>query len=434
MTRIAIRGGTLVGRETRPGEILIDGGRIVEVGPRVDVTGAEVFDATGCWVGPAFVDLHTHLREPGGEAAETILSGSRAAARGGYSAIVAMPNTEPALDNAALVAHVLEVGRRGPVDVAVAGAITLDRAGERLAPLAEMAACGVRLFSDDGRGVQDPAVMRRALAYARGLGVRLAQHCEDEGLAGDGVMNEGAVSGWLGLSGRPALAEEMMVWRDLELAALTGGALHLQHLSTRRSIEMALLAQARGVNVTFEVTPHHLSLDDTSCSGYDTTFKVHPPLRGRDEVEGLRASLIAGQIQAVAADHAPHTPESKELPFDEAPAGMIGLEHAAGVILEALGADPDPQLFFSVMSRGPARIAQLDREHSVSTRGGHGGWLEVGEDAHLVVVDPAAAWRADRGDLVSRSRNTPYHGRLLRGRVRATIVGGRLVAQEGEVS
>ncbi len=430
---ILIRGGLVVGPEaSRVADVLVRDGVIAEVDERLDApAGARVIDAEGCWVGPGLVDLHTHLREPGREEAETVESGARAAACGGYSAVVAMPNTEPALDNVALVSYVLERGERSVVDVAVAGAITQGRRGELLAPMAEMAELGVRLFTDDGDGVQSALVMRRALEYARPLGVRLAEHCEDAALSAGGSMNEGALSGRLGLVGRPGAAEDLMVLRDLELVRLTGAALHFLHLSTRRSIELVAAARAEGLPVSCEVAPHHFTLDESACATYDPTFKVHPPLRGADDVAAVRRAVLGGGCDAVASDHAPHAPELKDLAFDEAPAGMLGLEHAASLTLEALGGDASAPRFFELLSRGPARIAQLRRgDHRVSLSA-HGGEVAAGEDANLVVFDPRVRWRVDPAGLQSRARNTPYAGRELVGRARATLVRGRAVVLDG---
>ncbi len=433
MSAIVLRHGLIVARAgSRLGDVLIRDGVIEQVADQVEAPpGAQEVDAEGCWIGPGLVDLHTHLREPGREQAEDIESGARAGAIGGYTALVAMPNTEPALDNVALVAYVLERGSRTPLDVAVAGAITRGREGQFLAPMAEMAALGVRLFTDDGLGVQDPLVMRRALEYAKPLGVTLAQHCEDEKLANGGSMNEGAVSGRLGLIGRPAVAEEVMVMRDLELVRLTGARMHFLHLSTERSVAMVVAARRMGLPVTCEVTPHHITLDEVSCSNFDPRFKVHPPLRVLSDVAALRQGLRDGTIDAVATDHAPHAPELKALPFDAAPAGMLGLEHAAALAYEALGSEEcSPITFFDVLSRNPARIAQLrqgDRRFGMS---GQGGDVVEGESANVVVFDPDSRWRVDRTALQSRSINTPYHGRELLGRVRSTIAKGRLVVDE----
>lgn len=434
MSTYVLRQGLVVG-ETRSEvrDVLIGDGLIREVSPHVEAPGgAFEIDAAGCWVGPGLVDLHTHLREPGREEAETIESGARAGAIGGFSALVAMPNTEPALDNPALVSYVLDRGARTPLDIAVAGAITQGRRGELLAPMAEMAALGVRIFTDDGVGVQDPSLMRRALAYAKPLGVRLAQHCEDEQLAAGGSMNEGAVSSRLGLVGRPSLAEELMVLRDLELVRLTGCPMHFLHLSTARSVAMVVAARLEGLPVTCEVAPHHFTLDENSVSSFDSIFKVHPPLRGVGDVGALRAALVSGQIDAVATDHAPHAPELKDLPFDEAPPGMLGLEHAAALTYEALGADSaSPETFFSLLSRGPARIAQLRVRDDRPRHSAHGGAMRAGEDANVVVFDPGQRWTARRDTLQSRAMNTPYDGRAMLGKVRTLIAKGELVVNDG---
>jgi dihydroorotase len=292
----------------------------------------------------------------------------------------------------------------------------------------------VRLFTDDGLGVQDPSVMRRALTYAKPLGVRLAQHCEDERLAAGGTMNEGALSGRLGLVGRPALAEELMVIRDIELVRLTGASMHFLHLSTARSVALACAARDEGLAISFEVAPHHFTLDENACTDYDPVFKVHPPLRTRRDVEALRDALRRGVVDAVATDHAPHAPELKDLAFDEAPAGMLGLEQAASLTYEALGDAPEPGVFFALLSRGPARVAQLRLEDHRVRHSAHGASMIAGEDANVTVFDPRAEWVVDRSTLASRSMNTPYEGRAMTGRVRATIAKGRLVVDEGRLT
>jgi dihydroorotase len=433
---VLLRGGRVITETSSDvADVLIEDGRIFDVGVKLDAPqGVTIVDAEGCWVGPSFVDLHTHLREPGREEAETIESGARAGALGGYGALVAMPNTDPALDTPALVAFVLSRGAVTPLDIAVAGAITQGRQGEKLAPIAEMAALGVRLFTDDGSGVQNAAVMRKALTYAKSLGVRLAQHCEDDALAADGSMNEGALSSRLGLVGRPTLSEELMVLRDIELVRLTGCPLHFMHLSTRRSVDLVRAARSEGLPVTCEVTPHHLTLDEEALESYDPIFKVHPPLRSRRDVEGLREALVSGDIDAVATDHAPHASELKDLPFDEAPAGMLNLEHAGSLAYEALGEDASVHTFFSVMSRAPARIAHLRQVDKHPDHSAHGGGMVAGEDANVVVFDPAACWQVDRFALASRASNTPYDQREMRGRVRALVVRGALVVNEGSLT
>ena len=293
-----------------------------------------MLDAGGCVVAPGFVDLHTHLREPGKEEAETIETGSRAAALGGYTAVVAMPNTEPAQDSRGVVDFVRAQGEAaGLCEVLPAGCITIGRAGEQLAPFAELAAAGVRLFTDDGNGVQDPLLMRRAMEYSLGLGIVLAQHCEVSRLTAGAVMHEGHCCSELGLPGWPAVAEELMVHRDIELCRLTGARIHLLHLSTARSVDLVRAAKADGLPVTAECSPHHLSLTDEALRGYDPVFKVNPPLRTAADIAALKAGLADGTIDAIATDHAPHPVEDKERPIDDAPPGMLGLETALGVAL-----------------------------------------------------------------------------------------------------
>lgn len=423
---LVLRGGDVLdvgGR--RRADVVVAGGVVRAVGPdaaREAPGRAQVLDASGCVVAPGLVDLHSHLREPGREEAETVESGGRAAALGGYTAVVAMPNTEPPVDSAAVAREVLALGRRAAVEVAVAGAITVGRAGERLAPMGELAELGVRLFTDDGAGVQDGALMRRALDYARDLGVTLAQHCEDARLADGGAMHEGAWSSRLGLPGIPSAAEEAMVARDVALARLTGGRLHFLHLSTAGSVELVRRAKQEGLAVTAEVAPHHLVLTDAQCAEYDPTFKVNPPLRGEADLVALRAGLEDGSVDAIATDHAPHAPESKDLPFDEAPPGMLGLETALSVALSVVGLE----LALACLSWRPAAIAGLAPRH--------GGPVAQGAAANLCVVDPAATWTVDPARLASRSRNTPFGGWTFTGRNRHTIVDGDAVVVDGEAT
>ena len=421
MAELVIKGATVVDqRGTRRADVAIEDGRIVGVGP--DLHGGDILDAGDCVLAPGLVDLHAHLRQPGHEEAETVETGSRAAALGGYTAVVAMPNTTPAIDSAAMVHEVLDLGRGALCDVRVAGAITIGREGEKLAPLAEMAALGVQLFTDDGRGVQDARLMRRALEYASDLDVVLAQHCEDEAIAQGGVMHEGEWSSRLGLPGQPAEAEELMVQRDLALARLTGARIHFQHLSTARSVELVRAARAAGIAVTAEATTHHFTLTHASCAGYDPVFKVHPPLRTAADVEGVRAGLADGAVDAIATDHAPHAPHLKELPFDQAPPGMLGLETALALALTEL--DLPIERVLALLSWQPAAIAGLSDLH--------GGPIEPGRPAHLCVIDPALEWVVEPAALASRARNTPYAGRRVRGKVRHTLLGGELVVRDGE--
>ncbi len=422
-TSVLLKGGRVIDATgERMADVLVAGGRIVSVGPDLDVpAGATVLDAAGCVVAPGLVDLHTHLRQPGREEAETVETGARAAALGGYTAVVAMPNTEPALDSAAAVREVLELGLAAMCDVRVAGAITHGRLGRELAPMGEMADLGVRLFTDDGDGVADAGLMRRALEYASALGVTLAQHCEDKVLAAGGHMNEGEWSSRLGVPGQPAEAEEVMVGRDIALARLTGGRIHFLHLSTAGSVAAVRAARAEGLSVTAEAAPHHFTLTDAAVAGFDTVFKVNPPLRTAADVAAVKAGLADGTIDAIATDHAPHAAEDKEVPFDQARPGMLGLETALALALTEL--DLPVAKVLALLSWNPARIAGIESAH--------GGPLAEGRPANLCVFDPAATWVVDPDALASRSRNTPYAGRKLTGRVRHTVLRGEPVVVDG---
>ncbi len=422
MYPLVIGGGEVVdanGRRRADVAIATDG-TIAAVGD--GLAAARTLDASGCVVMPGLVDLHAHLREPGGEDAETIASGGRCAVRGGYTGIVAMPNTTPTVDSAAVVRQVLDAGRDAACEVVTAAAITVGRAGETLSPMGELADLGVRLFTDDGTGVQDGRLMRRALEYGRGLGVTLAQHCEDAALAAGGHLHEGEWSARLGIAGQPAEAEELMVQRDLALARLTGARMHFQHLSTARSVAMVRAAKAEGLPVTAEATPHHLVLTHACCAGFDPVFKVNPPLRTDADVAAVRAGLLDGTIDVVATDHAPHPPQAKERPFDLAPPGMLGLEVALAVIHSELGAELGIEGIVAAMSVRPARIAAMAHQ---------GRPVEAGEVANLCVFDPEVTWEVSAEDTMSRSRNNPWAGRTLTGRVRHTIVAGCPVVEDG---
>jgi len=422
-TTFVIKGGRVVDSNgSRRADVVVDDGRITAVGP--DLSADRVIDAGGCVVAPGLVDLHAHLRQPGLEEAETVETGSRAAALGGFTAVVAMPNTTPAIDSAGVVREVQELGRGALCHVAPAGAVTVGRLGSQLAPLAEMAELGVRLFTDDGTGVQDSGLMRRAMEYATGLAspVVLAQHCEDDALAGGGHMHEGEWSSRLGIAGQPAEAEELMVMRDIALARLTGARIHLQHLSTAGSVAMVRAARDDGVAVTAEATPHHFTLTAECCASYDPVFKVNPPLRTDADVAAVRAGLADGSLDAIATDHAPHTQESKEQPFDEAPPGMLGLETALALALTESGLALE--VILALLSWQPAAIAGLAPAH--------GGPIAPDRPANLCVLDPTATWVVDPAASASRSRNTPYAGRRLTGRVRHTVLAGEAVVLDGE--
>ena len=420
--RIVLQGGRVVdSRGERVADVAVQGGVVVEVGGQL--TSGRTIDASGCVVAPGFVDLHAHLREPGKEEAETIETGSRAGAKGGYTALVAMPNTDPPQDSVAVIDFVREQGKRaGLVEVVPSGCITLGRQGETLAPMAELAAAGVRIFTDDGNGVQDELLMRRAMEYAKGLGVTLAQHCEVATLTKGAVMNECQCCTSLGLPGWPSIAEELMVFRDIELARLTGARVHFLHLSTARSVELVRAAKRDGLPITAEVTPHHLSLDETRLTTFNTVFKVNPPLRSLADIAALRAGVVDGTIDALATDHAPHPRRDKELTLDQAPPGMLGLETALGVALGVL--DVSLTQLVRIMSIHPAQIAGIaDR---------HGRDIEPGAPANLVVFDPNATWQVEPETLASKSRNTPYVGMTLRGKVRHTIFNGDITVLHGE--
>lgn len=424
MSRLVITGGTLLDQSgERPGAIAVADGRIVEVAATIDATEHDtVLDATGCIVSPGFVDLHVHLREPGKEEAETIETGSRAAALGGFTAVVAMPNTDPAQDSVAVVEFVRAQGvRAGLCDVLPAGCITIGRAGEQLAPYGELSAAGVHLFTDDGNGVQDPQLMRRALEYAGPLGIVLAQHCEVASLTKGAVMHEGSCCSRLGLPGWPALAEELMVFRDIELVRLTGVPMHFLHLSTARSVQLVREAKAQGLPITAEATPHHFTLTDEALTGYDPLFKVNPPLRTPADIAALKSGLADGTIDAIATDHAPHAPHTKEVPLDEAPPGMLGLETALALAITEL--DMPLVDIVGALSWRPAAIAGVAHRH--------GRPLVVGEAANLAVFDPAAQWSVVPANLASKSRNTPYAGRELTGKVRHTVLDGVPVVIDG---
>lgn len=420
---VLLTGGTVIdiGGERRI-DVRIADGLVAEVGERLDAGASEVIDVTGLVVAPGFVDLHTHLREPGMTEAETIETGSRAAALGGYTAVVAMPNTDPTQDCVSVVDFVRAEGRRaGLCDVHPSASITVGRAGERLVPFAELAAAGVRIFTDDGSGVQNDGLMRRALEYAGELGLTLAQHCEVSSLTADAVMHEGECCSHLGLPGWPALAEELMVHRDIELVRLTGSPVHLLHLSTARSVELVRAAKADGLPVTAEATPHHISLTDERLRGFDPLFKVNPPLRTMRDVEEVRRGLIDGTIDAIATDHAPHPGHAKERPLDSAPPGMLGLETAFGVARAHL--DLPLRELIALLSWRPAAIAGLDHLH--------GRPVEVGEPANVTVIDPAINWTVDPNALASRSTNTPYQDVPLTGRARHTFLHGEAVVRDG---
>lgn len=436
MTCIVIRGALVASASTHPGarrdadarDVVVVDGVVTDLAAGDAPTDAHVIDADGLVLLPGFVDLHTHLREPGREDAETICTGSRAAAVGGYTAVLAMANTSPVTDTAEAAERILDLGAAcGLVDVQPIGAVTHDLAGEQLAELGLMhrSRARVRVFSDDGRCVQDARVMRRALEYIRSFGGVISQHSQDGALAGPtACCHEGELSGRLGLPGWPAAAESVIIARDVELARHTGSRVHVAHVSTAEGVEVVRWAKARGIAVTAEATPHHLALTTERLTAYDPVFKVNPPLRPSEDVDAVRAALADGTIDAVATDHAPHARHDKEHAFVDAAFGMLGLETALSVVAKVMVED-GPFGWADVarvMSATPARIAGLD---------GHGRPIAPGEPANLVLVDPAAHVTVDRAASQSLSRNNPWHGEQFRAAVHTTILRGRVTATEG---
>ncbi len=425
---LVLRGGRII---DSGGERILDveigeDGLIAAVG--TGLSGDVNLDASGCVISPGFVDLHAHLREPGLEEAETIETGARGGSLGGYTALVAMPNTDPTTDCVAVVEQVRSLGRRSTCEIIPTAAMTLRRDGVDMAPMGELVDAGVGIFTDDGTGLQDPRLMRRIMEYSTGLGRRLgrpvvlAQHCEVAALSAGGYMHEGEWSSRLGIPGQPAEAEELMVMRDIALVRMTGAHLHFQHLSTASSVAMVRGAKAAGLPVTAEATTHHFILTDAACASYDPVFKVHPPLRTDVDVLAIREGLADGTIDAIATDHAPHAPHTKEMPFDQAPAGMLGLETAFSLALGDSGLDLPEVL--ALLSWRPAAIAGVADRHGVP--------VVPGAPANLCVVDPDETWTVSGAAMASLSSNTPYEGRSLRGRVRHTIRAGEPVVVDGE--
>jgi len=430
MSRYLISGGRVVdpasGRDGHA-DVLIAEGVVAGVAERIDAPDAERIDASGAVVAPAFVDMHAHLREPGREDEETIASASAAAACGGYSAICAMPNTDPVADSASVVEKVWRAGRAvGLVEVVAAGALSRNLEGHKLADLGEMAMspARVRLFTDDGNGVQNSLLARRAMEYLAGFDAIYAEHCEDAALAAGGQMHEGERASVLGLRGIPAEAEEIMAARDIALAKLTGCRLHLLHVSTAGTVELVRRAKAEGAAVTAEATPHHFSLTDAALEGYDPNAKVNPPLRTGADRAAIVAGLADGTIDAIATDHAPHAPEEKDQELTYAPPGIAGLETALGLTITELVAPGHLTLMQAVarLASTPASILGLD---------GHGGPLAPGAPANVVVFDPHGSVTVDPARWASTARNTPFAGRVLTGRVLHTFFGGSETARDG---
>ena len=402
-------------------DLLIVDGKVAEVGHfngALDKSVSRVIDATGKLVTPGLIDLHVHFREPGDEEEETIASGSAAAVAAGFTSVVCMPNTDPAIESETDVEYIHRKGRQTrKTHVYCMGAVTKRREGVELAEMGLMAEAGALGFTDDGSGIQDPAVMLRALKYAKMFDTVVAQHCQDDSFAGPGVMNAGYCSTVLGLPGMDALAEEAMLWRDIQLVRKTEVRYHAQHISTAGAVELVRQAKSQSLPVTCEVTPHHLLLTDECCSGYDTNYKVNPPLRGQKDVEALKEAIAEGLIDALATDHAPHLQSEKELEFLTAPFGIASLECALGLYVKAL---IEPKILdwsglIRLLTAGPARVIGIEK-----------GSLSPGRQGDVTIIDPNVEWQVDVNRFVSKSRNCPYHGWTIRGKVEKTIVGGEV--------
>ncbi len=401
-------------------DILIDRGKIVEIKPKIDNQEAKIIDASRLVVSPGFIDMHTHLREPGEEEKETIYTGSQAAARGGFTSIACMPNTNPVNDNRGVTEFIIsEAKKRAVVNIFPIAAVTKEQKGEELIDMADLVEANAIAFSDDGFPVKTSLIMRRALEYSKLLNTLIIDHCEDRSLSEDGVMNEGYYSYLLGLRGIPDSAEEIIVARDLILAEKTGSRIHLAHLSVKGAVELLREAKKRRVKVTAEVTPHHLILDDSSLQTYDTNLKVNPPLRSKDDVKALLEAVKDGTIDVIATDHAPHTEDEKAVEFDQAPFGINGLETAVSLLLDRLVNKNVIPLskFIEMIATKPAEILGLENK----------GKIRVGADADLTILNLHKEIVIDITKFKSKSRNNPFHGWKLKGAPTMTIVGGKIV-------
>src|SRR5580693_7761463 len=407
-----------VSQTDRVADVLIVDGRIAGVAPNLSSPNAEVFDATGLVVAPGFIDMHVHLREPGFEHAENIESGSRAAAAGGFTSVCCMPNTKPVNDSVTVTSYIVERARRKAiVNVFPIGAITKGSAGEELSAIGGMKEAGAVAISDDGLPVMNARVMRRAMEFARSYDLPIIQHCEDLNLSAGGDMHEGAASVRLGLHGIPAAAEDVMVARDLLLAELTGARYHVAHISSERSVEMVRFAKSKGLAVTSEATPHHFALADTDMPPYDSNYKMKPPLRSGCDAGAVTQGLVSGTVDAIATDHAPHAGSEKMQEFEKCPFGIIGFETAVGLALERLvhtGKIPLARLV-ELFTIGPARVLNLKC-----------GRLSAGAPADVTILNLDRPWTYDVNKSLSKSRNSPFHGREFRGGPAASIVSGRV--------
>jgi len=424
MPKLLIKNGRVIdpaSRHDAVADVLLEDGLVAVVGPNLSAPGAQVFDASGLIVAPGFIDMHVHLREPGFEHAETIESGSRAAAAGGFTSICPMPNTKPVNDNATVTSYIVEKARRHAiVNVFPIGAITKGSLGEELASISSMKNAGAVAISDDGRPVMNARVMRRAMEFARSYGIPVINHCEDLHLSAGGDMHEGFESVRRGLRGIPGCSEDVMVARDILLAEVTGAHYHVAHISSKHSVEMVQFAKSRGLSVTSEVTPHHIALADKDMPEYDSNYKMKPPLRSCGDVDAMIAGVVSGAIDAIATDHAPHPGDEKMQEFEKCPFGILGLETAIGLSLEELVHPGKISLarMVELFTTGPARILKLNR-----------GTLAKGAIADVTIFSEALEWTYDVNKSASRSRNSPFDGKKFKGGPVATIVNGEIVWQ-----
>jgi len=406
-----------------PQDILIEKGKIVQIASSIENENIKTVEASGKLVMPGLIDIHVHFREPGREDKETIETGSRAAAKGGFTTVMCMPNTKPVIDNVMIVDSVIKEAKRvGLVNVVPIGAITRGMKNEELTDMFELKKAGCLALSDDGKCVSNSQLMRRALQYSKMVGILLIQHCEDPLLSAGGVMNEGSVSTLVGLKGDPGISEAVIVARDIELAKYERTRVHLAHMSLRRSIELIRAAKSQGIQVTAEVCPHHFTLTDDEVKSFDTSMKVNPPLRTRDDVEAVKEAIKDGTIDCIVTDHAPHTQEDKEVDFDHAPCGMIGLETSVGLTITEL---VKPKVISWVemvekMSTAPARIMGMEGK----------GVIKEGADGDITIIDSDQEWVVSKEDFVSKSSNSPFIGKKLQGKVIQTIYGGKVVYQQ----
>lgn len=420
---LLIKNATIVNADkihTKEQDILLENGVIAKIAPSIEKGSHEVIDAKGKKVLPGLIDIHVHFREPGREDKETIETGSRAAVRGGFTTVMCMPNTNPVIDNAPIVSYVLNEGKRvGLCNVIPIGAITKGQNDQELTDMNELKKAGCLALSDDGKSVLNSRLMFLAMQYAKMVDLLIIEHCQDFLLTSGGVMNEGFVSTELGLKGDPVIAESVIVGRDIEIAKYLDARLHLCHMSTKRSVELIRFAKSQGIKVTAEACPHHFTLTDESVRGFDPSTKMNPPLRSQEDVDAIKDAIKDGTIDCIVTDHAPHTLEDKEVGFDQAPFGIIGLETSLGLTIAELvapGIISLPQMV-EKMSTAPARIVGLNNK----------GVIADGKDADLTIIDPDKEWTFTKEDIASKSKNTPFIGRKLRGAVEYTIFGGKIV-------